>query len=38
MVSYLASAATADEVAKAKDILQTTRQAEVALHTAVSAR
>ena len=29
---------TADEVAKAKDILQTTRPAEVALHAAVSAR
>jgi len=29
---------TADEVAKAKDILQTTRPAEVALHSAASAR
>jgi hypothetical protein len=29
---------TADEVAKAKDILQTTRRAQVALHAAVSAR
>ena len=29
---------TADEVAKAKDILQTTRPAAVALHAAVSAR
>jgi hypothetical protein len=29
---------TTDEVAKAKDILQTTRPAEVALHAAASAR
>jgi hypothetical protein len=29
---------TADEVAKVKDILQTTRPAEVALHAAVSAK
>jgi hypothetical protein len=29
---------TADEVAKVKDILQTTRPVEIALHSAVSAR